>query len=111
VLRYLSGTLDYALVYFCSNTPSLNGYTDADWGNCLQTRRSVTGFLTLQHSHLIGWHTKKQPAVSLSSCEAEYRALVDYSAEVLWLRQLRLEIVGIRPQLPAEKETAQETVK
>jgi hypothetical protein len=92
VLRYLSSTANYVLVYSWSATPSLHGYTDADWGNCLQTRRSVTGFLTLQNSHLVAWHTKKQPEVSLSLCEAEYRALVDYSAEVLWLQQLRLEI-------------------
>jgi hypothetical protein len=92
VLCYLLGTADYGLVYPCSAEPSLHGYTDANWGNCLQTRRSVTGFLTMQKSHLVAWHTKKQPAVSLSSCKAEYRALVDYSTEVLWLRQVRLEI-------------------
>ncbi|PLW18982.1 hypothetical protein PCANC_11823 [Puccinia coronata f. sp. avenae] len=92
ILHYLLGTADYALVYSCLSRLSLRGYTDADWGNCLLTRRSVTCFLTLQNSHLIGWHTKKQPAVSLLSCKAEYRALADYSAEVLWLRQLPHEI-------------------
>ena len=56
------------------------------------TRRSVTGFLALQNHQLICWQTKKQPVVSLSTCEAEYRALVDFLCKLLWLRQLRIEI-------------------
>jgi hypothetical protein len=92
VLRYLSGTADYALVYDRANPPSLHGYTNANWGNCLQTERLVMGFLTLQNGHLVSWHTRKQPAVSLSSCEAKYQALVEYSTEILWLRQLHLKL-------------------
>ena len=92
VLRYLCGTAGYALVYQRRTSSSLCGYTNADWGNCLLSCCLVTGFLTLQNNHLIGWRTKKQPAVSLLSCKAKYRCLADYTSEVLWLRQLRLEI-------------------
>jgi hypothetical protein len=94
VLRYLAGTADNALVYKRGNQAPLRGFTDADWGNCLATRRSVTGYLSLLNSHLISWQTKKQPVVSLSSCEAEYRALTDFSCELLWIRQF-LDEVGI----------------
>jgi hypothetical protein len=79
-------------VYKRNQIEPLCGYTDADWGNCLATRRSVTGYLSLKNGHLISWQTKKQPVVSLSSCEAEYRALTDFSCELLWLRQLLNEI-------------------
>jgi histone deacetylase 1/2 len=92
VLRYLSGTPDHALVYHRNCSSPLEGYTDADWGNCPATRQSVTGYLSLFNGHLIGWQTKKQPVVSLSSCEAEYRALTDFSCELLWIRQLIVEI-------------------
>ena len=36
--------------------------------------------------------------MSLSTCEAEYQALVDFSCELLWLRQLRIKI-GISSDL------------
>jgi hypothetical protein len=38
VLRYLAGTADHALVYHRGNSSPLEGYTDADWGNCPATR-------------------------------------------------------------------------
>jgi hypothetical protein len=72
VLCYLSGTSDYTLVYPRSYSAPLRGFTDADWGNCPLTRLSVTGFLALQNEHLVCWQTKKQPVVSLSTCEAKY---------------------------------------
>jgi hypothetical protein len=88
VLRYLAGSQTLALVYNCQEKSPLEGYTDANWGNCPATRRLVTGYLTMFNNHLIGWQTKKQPVASLSSCEAEYRALTDFSCKLLWIRQL-----------------------
>lgn len=85
VLQYLAGTADHALIYNRNNPQDLTGYTDADWGNCLVTRRSVTGYLSMFNGHLVSWQTKKQPVVSLSSCEAEYCALTDFTCELLWL--------------------------
>jgi hypothetical protein len=56
------------------------------------TRRSVTGFLALQNHHLCSWQTKKQPVVSLSTCKAKYRALVNFSCKLLWLRQFCIKV-------------------
>jgi transposase InsO family protein len=97
VLKYLSGTQEHSLVYGRDTPLALTGYTDADWGNCPVTRRSVTGYLSQFNGHLISWQTKKQPVVSLSSCEAEYRALTDFSCELLWVRQF-LNEVGLQTQ-------------
>jgi hypothetical protein len=36
----------------------------------------------------VSWSSKKQPTVSRSSCESEYRALAFTTAEVKWLRHL-----------------------
>jgi hypothetical protein len=93
-LQYLAGTKSLSLVYLCGITSHLLGYTNADWGNCLTSRRLVTGYLTLFNNHLISWQTKKQPVVSLSSCEAEYCALTDFACELLWFRQF-VEEVGL----------------
>jgi hypothetical protein len=92
VLRYLSGSQTLALVYARQTVAPLRGYMDADWGNCLLTCRSVTGYLTVFNNHLIGWQTKKQPVASLSSCEAEYCALTDFACELLWICQMIQEI-------------------
>jgi hypothetical protein len=69
VLCYLAGSQEYALVYLRGIMDPLRGFTDADWGNDLTSRCSVTGFLMLFNGHLVAWQTKKQPVVSLSSCE------------------------------------------
>ena len=44
-------------------------------------------------SGIVSWSSKKQPTVSLSSTEAEYKALCAATCEVVWLRRL-LQDVG-----------------
>ncbi|MBW0476654.1 hypothetical protein O181_016369 [Austropuccinia psidii MF-1] len=56
------------------------------------TRRSVTGFIVTFNGCLVIWKTRKQPTVSLSTAEAEYKALTDLSAELLWLRKFIQEL-------------------
>ncbi|MBW0536379.1 hypothetical protein O181_076094 [Austropuccinia psidii MF-1] len=76
VLRYLKGTSDVGLVYSKSSLSGIEAYSDADWGNCVGTRRSVTGFLAIFNGNLVLWKTRKQPSVSISTAEAEYKATI-----------------------------------
>jgi len=39
-------------------------------------------------NNLLSWHSKKQPTVSKSSNEAEYRALSSVTSEIVWLNKL-----------------------
>ncbi|MBW0545604.1 hypothetical protein O181_085319 [Austropuccinia psidii MF-1] len=87
VLRYLRGTQDLGLVYSSNQPQGIASYSDADWGNCQQTRRSVTGYLETFDGSLVLWKTWKQPTVSLSTAEAEYKAVCDLASELLWLQQ------------------------
>ncbi|CAO2182415.1 unnamed protein product [Urochloa humidicola] len=41
---------------------------------------------------LVSWSSKRQPVVSRSSAEAEYRAVANGVAEASWLRQLLTEL-------------------
>ncbi|MBW0539129.1 hypothetical protein O181_078844 [Austropuccinia psidii MF-1] len=87
VLRYLKGTQDMGIHYPENLPKGIVGWSDADWGNCRATRRSVTGFLATFHGCLILWKTRKQPSVSTSTAEAEYKALCDITSKLLWLKQ------------------------
>ena len=75
VLRYLQH--DPTLGVFISNRPdiTISAYCDSDWASCPDSRKSVSGYLVLMGDSPISWKSKKQPTVSLSSAEAEYRAI------------------------------------
>ncbi|XP_015087155.1 uncharacterized protein LOC107030371 [Solanum pennellii] len=88
ILIYLKGTSDFGLFLNNSQDLALKVFCDSDWGACPDIRRSVTGFCFLLGGSLISWKSKKQPVVSLSSAEAEYRALSKAVAEVSWLTRL-----------------------
>nr|GEU71887.1 hypothetical protein [Tanacetum cinerariifolium] len=43
ILRYIRGTLDFAIRLYFSSSPSLIAYTDVEWAGCPTTRRSTSG--------------------------------------------------------------------
>ena len=92
ILHYLQGTIDLGLSLGCSSPVALTVYTDADWTGCPDTRRSTSGYAVFLGDNLISWSSKRQPTVSRSSAEAEYRAVANGVAEASWLRQLLLEL-------------------
>jgi hypothetical protein len=92
LLRYLQGTVDYGLLLHRSTSSDLVVYTDTDWVGCPDTRRSTSGFAVFFGGNLVSWSSKRQPVVSRSSAEAEYRAVANGVAEAAWLRQLLAEL-------------------
>jgi hypothetical protein len=92
LLCYLWGTLDYGLLLHQASSTDLTIYTDADWAGCPDTRRSTSGYAVFLGGILVSWSSKRQPVVSRSSAEAEYRAVANGVAEATWLRQLLAEL-------------------
>jgi len=92
VLRYLKG--DPCLgIHLSNNTDcSLTTYCDSDWAACPDTRKSVSGYVVLMGDSLISWKSKKQTTISLSSAEAEYRAIRKVVGEIVWLERLLTEL-------------------
>ncbi|XP_026416483.1 uncharacterized protein LOC113311911 [Papaver somniferum] len=72
IFRYLKGTID--------------------WAGCPDTRRSTSGFCTFLGSSIISWSSKKQPTISRSSAEVEYKSMVVVAAEVVWISFLLHEL-------------------
>jgi len=83
------------------STNNLTTYCDSDWGACLQTRRSVTGYLVKFGEALISWKSKKQDTVSRSSAEAEFRSMASATAEIIWLTGLLKEL-DVEVQVPTQ---------
>jgi len=92
ILRYLQGTVDHGLIIPRTSSSQLVVYTDADWAGCPDTRRSTSGYAVFLGGSLVSWSSKRQPTVSRSSAEAEYRAVANGVAEATWLRQLLQEL-------------------
>ncbi|KAE8683276.1 TMV resistance protein N-like [Hibiscus syriacus] len=92
ILRYLKGTIDFGLFYSVSNDYKLVGYSDSDWGGDIDNRRSTTGFVFFMGDIAFTWMSKKQPIVTLSTCEAEYVAATSCVCHAIWLRNLLKEI-------------------
>jgi histone deacetylase 1/2 len=92
ILRYIRGTTSLGLHIRDSTDLDVTAYSDADWAGCPDTRRSTSGFCVYLGGSLVSWSSKRQPTVSRSSAEAEYRAVANAAAECIWLRQLLGEL-------------------
>ncbi|KAK4351665.1 hypothetical protein RND71_030978 [Anisodus tanguticus] len=92
ILSYVQGTLHYGLHIYPSSTTSLISYIDADWGGCPDTRKSTSGYCVFLGDNLLFWSSKRQPTLSHSSAEAEYRGVANVVSESCWLRNLLLEL-------------------
>ncbi|KAL2649438.1 hypothetical protein R1flu_017566 [Riccia fluitans] len=117
--RYLNGTANLGLLFPYSNKLELQGFvnsalqagcewhleedleifTDSDWAGDKETRRSTRGYVFRLGDSLLSWCSKRQPTVSLSSTEAEYRAMTEGAKELVWLRGV-LQELGISLNLP-----------
>lgn len=94
ILRYLQGTKPTGLMFKGNDSKELyiEAYSDADWGGDHNDRKSTTGFIILINGSVVGWTSKKQATVALSTAEAEYMAISATVQEVKWISQLLMEL-------------------
>ncbi|WJX40607.1 hypothetical protein P8452_28061 [Trifolium repens] len=88
ILKYVSGTSDYGILYSHGEDTRLLGYCDADWAGSADDRKSTSGGCFFLGSNLISWFSKKQNCVSLSTAEAEYIAAGSSCSQLLWMKQM-----------------------
>lgn len=99
ILRYVRYTLDVGLRIKRSSSLLVSVFTDADWAGSVDDRRSTGGFAVFFGDNLISWSARKQPTVSRSSTEAEYKVMANATAEVIWVQTLLAEL-GIYLEQP-----------
>ena len=100
ILRYIKGTLHTGLKFRRSSFTGISIFTDADWAGCVDDRLSTSGYAIFVGPNLVSWSSKKQPTVSRSSTEAEYKALANGVAEAIWINSLLKELGVTRQRTP-----------
>lgn len=84
MLRYVAGTLDLGLI-FCKNSKNnIVGYLNLDYTRLIDRRKSTRAYVFMFTGGPISHSSKLQPTVSLSSCKAEYMALMETAKEAVW---------------------------
>jgi len=99
LVRYLKSAPGLGILMLSVGGTELKVFCDADWGACINSRRSITGYLVQYGGSPISWKSKKQVTVSRSSAEAEYRAMASTAAEIVWIVGL-FEELGVKITLP-----------
>ena len=95
ILYYLKGAPRRGILYNNHRHNRLECFTDADWAESKEDRRSTSVYCVFVGGNLVSWKSKKQSVVSRSSAESEYRAMAQSTCEIMWLHQLLAE-VGIK---------------
>ncbi|XP_050889236.1 uncharacterized mitochondrial protein AtMg00810-like [Lathyrus oleraceus] len=98
ILRYVQGILHFGIHLSPSPITKLISYTDVDWGGCPDTIRSTSGYWVFLGDNLISWSSKRQPTLSRSNAEAEYRGVTNVVSESCWIHNLLLELHFPIPQ-------------
>ena len=72
-------------------------FADADWATDVDTRRSISGWVTFMNGGPLSWRVKRQTAVATSTAESELYSLGDCAKEVRWLQKLLAELGHPQP--------------
>ena len=89
-MRYVIDTKHHVLTLIPDNEFKnvIMGFSDSNYATDKDRRRSISGFAIYYNGALVSWKSKMQQCVTLSSTEAEYVALSETTAEVMFVKQV-----------------------
>ena len=95
-MGYVKSTKNYGLWYNTRTSGDqvvqLSVYTDADWANCKDTRKSITGIMVSLWGCPLMWKSTKQSIVATSTCLAEIVAACSGLNEADKIKELLQEM-------------------
>jgi len=74
------------LTYRKSDHLEVIGYTDSNFADCMNTRKSTFGYIYLLAGGTISWKSTKQYVIVASTMEAEFMACFEATIQANWLR-------------------------
>ena len=95
IIKYVKATANFGVWYSKDTNDVLAGYSDADWAENVDDRKSTLGGCFYVANNIVSWKSKKQNSVSLSTVEAEYIVAGSCCTQLLWMQKLLLDY-GIR---------------
>ena len=100
ILEYLQLTKDLVLAFHVnSDAPTVQAMSDADFANCLDTRRSISGMLVQVYGNPCIWSSRQQQVIATSSTESEYLAACATIKEVIWTKRICVQL-GLVVEVP-----------
>ncbi|XP_062176257.1 uncharacterized mitochondrial protein AtMg00810-like [Alnus glutinosa] len=91
IMCYLKSTISHTFCIHRNSSKQLTAFSDSDWASCPDDKRSMSGYCVLG-KNILSRSSKKQPTLSRSSTEAEYKAIANASAELVWIQTLLGEL-------------------
>jgi hypothetical protein len=87
ILRYLKEIMTSGLWYPINQNLQLTAYSNADWANCVDERKSTSGGAFFLGNSLVAWLSKKKDSISLSTTEVEYIIAATCCTQLSWMIQ------------------------
>jgi hypothetical protein len=91
IFRYLRKTHQMKLM-FREALKLLESYTNSNWAEDQDIRRSISEYAFNVDNDVISWFSKRQFIVTLFICEIEYTKQILITKEVIWLRNLMIQL-------------------
>jgi Reverse transcriptase (RNA-dependent DNA polymerase)/gag-polypeptide of LTR copia-type/Zinc knuckle len=93
ILKYLNGTVELGILYQHNGAKTIEAFSDADYAQDVETRRSTSGTVCKFADGAITWLSQKQKCVALSTTEAEIIAANEAAKDVIWLKRLFYDLM------------------
>ena len=87
IFIYLKGAMDYGLWHRKCQDFTLKEFTDVDWEESVDDRKSTSGATFFLGNCLVSWLSKKQSSIALYTIEVEYIVVASCCTQVIWKNQ------------------------